>query len=295
MIRIIYALFAFYCFLLFGCKTGNYNHELDKDTINLDDLKGNIVKSTKTIFYNMFLPCEMSYIFEKTGVKYNPLLINSKENLEHYTTTNKKAINLGIYGVDLGYLRLNDQNQEIKEYSVIISKISNEMGIPTEYVTDAMDYLKQDNSNADSLYQMTCELFEITDSYLNKNERQNISALVILGGWVEALYIATNINGDQISKEMMLRIAKQKYSLNSLISLLTIYQDNYVITNYLIMLNSLQKVYDEIDIYYKDSNVSTIDTSKKIISTDNAEIIITPDQYTRISDIIEKIRNHMIE
>jgi hypothetical protein len=37
------------------------------------------------------------------------------------------------------------------------------------------------------------DLLEV-DAYLKENERDNISALMIAGGWVEGLYIATQVS-----------------------------------------------------------------------------------------------------
>ncbi len=268
----------------------------NEDSLSIEEVKMEIDRSAKSVFYNMFLPCEMVYIFDQTGISFRADLLNPVENERRYSTINKRALNLGIYGVDLGYLKIHDQFQLMKNYSMAINKTSNELGIPYEDVAYAMKFLDENVSSIDSVYAMTCQLFEITDSYLNSNERGGSSSLIILGGWVEAMYITSHlVNDTAINKDIMNRIGRQKYSLNSLIPLLTLYEDQGLITNYLVMLKSLRKVFDEVELYYNENTQVTIDTSRKVIPTENAEVRITQEQFIKIRNLITKIRMHMID
>ncbi len=281
--------------LIGACGPSGGNDDIS-ECIDITAEKDNVKKSAHALFYNMFLPCEMVYLFEETGITYQPELTNPPGNISKYTTNYKKAINLGIYGVDMGYIKIYNQLQEAKEYAATINKISNELGIPQEHITYAMDYLDKHVGNIDSLYSMSCELFDITDSYLNRTERQSTSALIILGGWIEALYITTNmVEEGKIKKEIMDRIARQKYSLNSIISLLRMSEDNLLITNYLMMLSKLKKTYNKIDIYFDNENEIDIDTINKRINTENATTNITPEQFIEIKNIISRIRQKMVE
>jgi len=260
----------------------------------VEELSRTMEESTRFIFYNMFLPCEMVYIFRDTDLDFDETLVNDPENAGKYNANHKRAVNLGVYGVDLGYLRINNQPQEIKDYGVAINNMANDLGIPDEHVNHAMRYLRSETSNVDSLYEMTCDLFEITDSYLNNNERQSASALIIFGGWIEALYITSHLVDSNIPEEIMNRVARQKYSLKSLMSLLKMYEDNMAVTNYLVMLKSLQDVYDEIELYYEDEDDIDIDTINKKIYTDKAQSNINKELFLRIKNEVSNIRHRMV-
>ncbi len=277
-----------------GCQFDSSNEAEKVEKSEVDELSRTMEESTRFIFYNMFLPCEMVYIFRDTDLSFDQNLVNNPENAGKYSANHKRAVNLGVYGVDLGYLRINNEPQKMKDYGMVINKMANDLGIPDEHVNHAMGYLRSETSDIDSLYEMTCELFEITDSYLNSNERQNISALIILGGWIEALYITSHLVESNIPEEIMNRVARQKYSLKSLISLLKMYEDNMAVTNYLVMLKSLQKVYDEVDLYYEDENDIEIDTINKKIYTDKARSNINEELFLKIKKGVSNIRERIV-
>jgi len=48
-------------------------------------------------------PLEISVLLKESGSKYAPEILNSSNNLPKYNSNYKKALNLGVYGTDLGY------------------------------------------------------------------------------------------------------------------------------------------------------------------------------------------------
>src|SRR5260221_14777179 len=56
-------------------------------------------------------PLEISVLLKQSGTKYNSAILNSSDNLPQYNRHYKKALNLGIYGTDLGYTNIYQQNQ----------------------------------------------------------------------------------------------------------------------------------------------------------------------------------------
>jgi len=62
---------------------------------------------------------------------------------------------------------------------------------------------------------ITTAYADLTD-YLKENQRVELSALMIAGGWIEALYIVTHYAADG-RPELRQRIAEQKYALNDLL------------------------------------------------------------------------------
>ena len=53
-------------------------------------------------------------------------------------------------------------------------------------------------------------------SYLKENERQDVAAIVLVGGWIEGLYLATKLVGtsDIKNNKLVDRILEQKLSFN---------------------------------------------------------------------------------
>ena len=51
-------------------------------------------------------PLEISVLLKESGTKYDNALLNSPDKLSSYNSNYQKALNLGIYGTDLGYTNI---------------------------------------------------------------------------------------------------------------------------------------------------------------------------------------------
>src|SRR5574339_30509 len=51
-------------------------------------------------------PLEISSILKESGSKYESSILNSDNNLSKYNNNFKKALNLGVFGTDLGYTNI---------------------------------------------------------------------------------------------------------------------------------------------------------------------------------------------
>ena len=56
------------------------------------------------IFYNIFTPTDMSNLINNYSSFYKSNLVNSINNVDKYTHSTSKALNIGVYGADLNYL-----------------------------------------------------------------------------------------------------------------------------------------------------------------------------------------------
>ena len=283
-------------FILFifntGCKESRARKQLLNVNIeNESDQRNNV----RQIFYSMYLPSEMSRMFERAGANYNPDIPNSYDKFQQYSQHDTIAVILGVYGVDLGYSRIFDQTLASAKYFEIIQILSEKMGIPADYYQDILLAFEEHNSNKDSLARFVAAIYGRADKYLKENEKEAYSALIIMGGWIEAVYIAYKIaEEDPDNIEMIQRIAEQKYSLNGIISLLSNYRENVSIAKNLVMLRQLKKSYDKIEIY-SDQNDFKMDTVNKVISIKDNNAEVTPELISEIGTAISIIRASIVD
>jgi hypothetical protein len=290
-------------FLLIGIvpilliATSCHNESSDNKAIyDTDSTKTTVerVRKAKSIFYQMYLPSEMYKIFEKAGAVYNPDILNPVENVNLYETSAKAALNMGIYGVDLSYNKMFGQNQKTLLYFSVIHKLSQQLGIPDNQFAIAIKRMEKNISNRDSLSKYAMDIYVSANHFLNENDRQAISAMIIVGGWIEALYIATKVADDNVSnQEIVERIAFQKYSLRTLISLLSNYQSDPNITKYILMLKALDKTFSKFEIYYEKGDVS-IDTLNKLINAHKIDFTVDQTDLKGIKSIVAQIRKDMV-
>ena len=74
-------------------------------------------------------PLEISVLLKESGKKYNVGYLNSADNLSKYNSNYKKALNLGIYGTDLGYTNIYEQNQDGLKYMTTIKSLADGLNI----------------------------------------------------------------------------------------------------------------------------------------------------------------------
>jgi len=285
--------------LFSGCQIRNEQKiNLDKDIDDLGKMSKSIegmVKNGKSIFYGLYFPMELTRIFENVGAEYTLPILNSTENASNYLTSSKVALNLGVYGVDLGYLQLFHLSQESINYWIVIEKLTNQLGIPDDIIAAPRESLGEDFNDPDSLMQIATVTFAIMKNHLNEQNRESTATMIMIGGWVEALYIVTEAmyNEENPDPEIIAIIAEQKYSLNSLVSFAKNYHQNPEVASYFRKLRLLQNSFMEFDIYYNKHDLR-IDTVNKVIVTSENRINITKENILQIKELIRQIRDEII-
>lgn len=182
------------------------------------------MKKTKNIFYNIPSPMETASLLKKAGVDYNGKILNDVKNVDKYTAASKQALNLGIYGADLSYASVFNHTQESMFYTSCSRKLADRLGVTNAFSDSTLELMQSKMNDRDALLDIISETYWSVDGYLKENGRDNISALMIAGGWVEGLYIATQVSSTNDTPELRQRIAEQKHSLADLVGLVAAYQ-----------------------------------------------------------------------
>jgi hypothetical protein len=196
------------------------------------------------IFYNMYLSVEMSTLFNASGAIFNQDILNPTEKITDYTASSKKALNLGVYAVDLTYSRVFEQIETAGKYFNAMEKLAEELGIPSSFFENSANRFERNIDNKDSLIKIANEVYVSADTYLKENERYNAAAQIILGGWTEAIYIAIDMATSTHDFDIIERLADQKYSLSNLMEMLQNYASDPVISECLVTLRELQAVFN---------------------------------------------------
>jgi predicted CopG family antitoxin len=224
---------------------------IDLDSIDLSDAGKHLseldtVGSGIPIFYNMYLSVELSSLFETAGAVFAPELLNRSDKTTEYITSYKKAMNLGVYAVDLSYARAFEQFEVSGKYFNAMQVLSEQLGIPQNYFEETAQRFERNITNRDSLITIANEVYYETEDYLKENERFATASVIIMGGWIEAIYIATNVVTESRNPDVIERLLDQKYSLNNLLIMLKDYSDNEVVSEYTEKLQKLRKLFDTV-------------------------------------------------
>lgn len=284
--------------IFYSCNNSDQNIDADNDGL-IDDSDSSLnehKKKVKMIFYNIPSPVEMASILQKTSPGYNSEILNPHNIYSKYTTNKKVALNLGVYGADLSYSRMFDQIQSSVNYLSAIKKLSDNLGIPQDEGSFTVSRIEENIENRDSILTIISETYSTADAYLKENGRGCTAALIIVGGWIEALYIATQITKeDGVNQEILEKIAEQKYALTNLIELAKTYKDDDDIKDLLPELDELNKKFENIEITYTKGEIITDEANKTTTLKSQVSIDVTPEVVSEIGIIVERIRTSIVE
>lgn len=285
-------LLVFILMISFSCKRqGDSGKMTITGEITAEEIEQ---ESVREILYNLYQPEEMSSIFERVGANFNPDFMASPDNIPAYSNPSEIAIALGIYGVDLFYSRLFDQPSYTARYLSSIQVLSEKLGIPENYYEGLFEEPESWIANRDSVTRFAADIYFKTDKFLKKSNRGSLAALIVMGSWVEAMYIATRIYEENpTNMEIMDRIGEQKYSLNPLISLMSNYHDDLRITEHILILKKIRKSFDKFDIFFSGSDL-TIDTARKVIAAREYQSTFSPENAREINELIQDFRMRLV-
>jgi hypothetical protein len=243
-------------------------------------------------------PLEISVLLKESGKKYNVNYLNSADNLPKYNSNYKKALNLGIYGTDLGYTNIYEQNQDGVKYMSSIKSLADGLNIGQFFDIETIGRLATNSKNLDSLLLITTQNFNNINHYLQTQGRANLSVLLLTGGWLEAMHITCNVASlDPNNKELQEKIGEQKVILENILLLLSFYKDvDQNMAGLLRDMEELKKAFDKVNITYtyKESTFEVVNGVMVIKDNSTTTIDITPDDISTIRTLTGTIRNKII-
>jgi len=242
-------------------------------------------------------PLEISVLLKESGTKYDVNLLNSAENLSQYNSNYKKALNLGIYGTDLGYTNIYEQNQDGIKYLSSIKSLADGLNIGQFFDIETIGHLATNSKNLDSLLLITTQNFNSINHYLQTQSRSNLSVLLLTGGWVEAMQITCQVaSKNPKNKELKETIGEQKIILEQIVLLFSFYKDDENMASLLKDLEELKAAFDKINITYtyKESTMEIVNGVAVIKDNSTTTIDITDQDVENIRSLTNSIRNKIV-
>ncbi len=253
------------------------------------------MKRTKNIFFNIPSPMETASLLKKAGADYNGKILNDVKNVDKYTAASKQALNLGIYGADLSYASVFNHTQESMFYTSCAKKLADRLGVSTAFNDSTLEAMERSQNDRDALLDIISETYWNVDGYLKENGRDNISALMIAGGWVEGLYIATQIATTNDSPDLRQRIAEQKYSLKDLMGLVASYEvDEPALNGVKADLEALSTLFTDVATATGGESTVTQEGGVTVVGVAAGAATLTDAQLAAIRDKAAAIRNTYI-
>lgn len=278
--------------LLISCG-GDKSDSEKEDLIETTDTVKSAVLNVGGELFSVPSPVQTAMLIQKTGVAYDKGILNTSNKVNTFSTDFSRALNLGIYGADLGYVSLYSQTQDALGYLASIKQLSDKLGISAAFDAGTMERIKNNITNKDSMMVLVGIAYRGSDAYLKNNQRTDISSLILTGGWIESMHFSLAAYKTKASDAIRFRIAEQKQALSSIVKILKSY-NTPEITELSDKLADLSKVYDGIQFKYTFVEPVT-DTLKKVTYINSTtEVIVSDEQLKQINEKLESVRNHIV-
>lgn len=290
----------FFVIIFYACGPGKNSDE----QVFLDSLQNLTMDSPKIsedviadIIQQVPSPLEISYLLKDAGTLYDFNILNKPNNVSNYNSNFQKALNMGIYGTDLGYANIYEENQDAILYLNSIKGLANDLSIGQYFDFGTIARLATNSKNLDSLLLITTQNFNDINSYLQENQRSNLSVLLLTGGWLEALHITCQIAEKNPGNEQLIeRIGEQKITLDNIKLMLGFYTSDPSIADLHKSILELEKAFAQIEIIYKYAEPTMKEVNGLLVVEDNSTttINITEENVREIRQEVINIRKKVI-
>lgn len=267
MIIVMFFIFGYGCT---GESTDQKENDENTDTVSVTET---VQEEKKILEYPLPTPFEITQMLNDAGAGYILDILNSTANVDKYETRTEKALNLGVYGADLSYASTYNKTEEVAKYVESAKNLTDDLGIAGSLNDNVLKRIDDNIDNKDSLYQIITKTFYDTFDYLNENKQGKTSVLILAGGWIEGLYISTQLAETAQKKDEVVKgISEQKATLTTLLNTMKQYKEEGDVAQVIDKLKRIEKKY-----------------------TNMEGDMLTDEQLKKISTTVEEIRNNIIQ
>jgi len=267
-------LLSAFLFSIVSCGETNPDGNSGSDTTKKIDTAKTVENVKANVLFSLPAPVDIaSILMDHPGSEFNAKILNPTANSSKYNTNKSLALNLGIFTADLSYTSFSKQNQLTKQYMNVSKEIAEKLGIANIIDQAGLELINAEKLDKDAMQKLISETFMNTESYLKENGRSELMSIILIGGWVEAQYLATKLSKSNLktNPELAKRIIEQSTTLELMLLLVEESAANAEVTS---LKPDLQKIKEAMD------KLSTQEP--------------TEENYKNFCNVIEQIRTSYI-
>ncbi len=239
-------------------------------------------------------PVQAAQAIRSAGLKYNSTLLADGARSGAMTDRSGRALLLGMLGADMAYVTVHGDGQKALATLQTIERVAAELELSNAFDRALVERFKANLGSEDSLLRFGGAAFRAADEYLQENDRMDVSANVLAGGWLESMHLTMSDPAAANNKELVTRVGEQRRSLDDLITLIGSLPDEVQNIALLTGLKDLQVMFADITTNYTyEAPVTEADKRITYINS-KSEVVITQEQYTRIAARVAELRSKIL-
>jgi hypothetical protein len=265
------------------------------DSTKVDSAAANNNVPSNEMSYQVPSPKEMFQFIRQVGSKNNKRtdVLNSPDRAKNYADAKSKAVNFGIYSCDLTYCSIFEIGTEALKYFKVVKQLGDEVGVSASIKPEMAKRLEKNMGNPDSLVEIADDMYFSSFESLQNGQQGNTLALVVAGGYIEGLYIATNLIKYEKNSPAVERIAGEKFTLENIIEFMKKYESDASVKEVIGQLNDLKSAFDQ-DVTTTDKGKVEMkkgEKDKQVVLGGGEELSMSDVQYKAITEKVAMIRN----
>lgn len=200
------------------------------------------------MFVSVPTPSELITFINEAHSDFNSELLNNTDRISDYAGHKSKALNFGVYGTDMVYASSYGEGTRTLNYFAALSKLADELEIADAFDPGIMDQLQKDNTTAEALMSISDDTYYSSYAYLEENDRGNVLSLIIAGGWLESVYLASHlISNYEPGSVTVTRLTDQKLTLENVIDFMSYHKEDPQVSEVISDLAELLLLFDEVE------------------------------------------------
>jgi hypothetical protein len=294
-------LLIFFVSICFSCRnSSNKKGEFvfpEADSVPVSESEKLSPEAIADISRNISSPVEIANLLQMLEVPFSQNYLASSIDANKQSTNFDKALKLGILGADLGYLNMYEKTGSSLDVLSSIRKLAEDIKVGQFFDFETIKRLSLNKSNLDSLLYISINSYTKIDNYLRNNDRGQLSALMIIGVWIEGQYLATQVLSQYPDTILRDRIGEQKIILNDLLLLVSPYCNrDSEFTSLCKDLQDIKDKYRDIRITYTQGEPESVekDGGLVITQTETSIVEMSKEQLDGVIEITKNLRNKLI-
>ena len=222
----------------------------------------NINIELENTIFSIPSPVQIAMELSDSNRSFSSSLLHNPDQFENYSSSFDKAMMLGIYGTDLAYCSVNELSGKSMTYFGTMKKLADGLNVGFAINETLVERFSSNIDDKDSVLIIASEAYVKVDEYLKENDNNDMAAMVLLGGWIESMYIQSTTLLSDSTSENQLKLAHHKYALNHFITLLEKVGTGDQYWELQSMLSDVRKLFDEIPTTYEFKPSTTVAATK---------------------------------
>lgn len=246
---------------------------------------------------NVASPVETAALIKGLNIPFNRSYLANTNSEGSLNTSFQKALGLGIFGADLGYINMYERTSLVLNYITTIKNLADGIQVGQFFDFSTLSRIATNRENIDSLVLISQQSFNRIDSYLRETNRAQLSVVIVAGVWIEGLYITTKVAQDANNPRINETIGEQKIIMNSLMLLLNNYKKDPNIASLISDFEEIQVLFKDIKITYEYNEPTPIEKNGVLTFQQNDKQFVEMSDETLQSIIekVHKVRNKLLK